>query len=119
MGEVDLGARAMAGERAMVSSLTRQHRLEDGELRLLGAHSSVTGAMTRVALGGQRLLVDCGMPQGLEAEDWHFDAAALDVDAVLLTHGHHDHIGSLPNLVDAGYDGPIYGTPATLQIAEI
>ncbi len=109
----------MYSHRTAVSSLTRQHRLEDGELTLLGAHASVTGAMTRIELGGWRVLVDCGVAQGLEAHDWRLDEAALDVDAVILTHGHHDHVGSLPALVEGGFRGPIYGTPATLQITKI
>ena len=97
---------------------TREHRLPDGELRLLGAWASVTGAMTRVELGGQRVLVDCGVAQGEEARGFQFDRAALDVDAVLLTHGHNDHVGSLPTLLEGGYRGPIYGTPATLHVVE-
>jgi metallo-beta-lactamase family protein len=114
---MDLGTHLTAGHRTPIWSLTRQHQLEDGELTLLGAHASVTGAMTRIELGNQRVLVDCGVPQGLSAEDWRFDEAALDVGAVFLTHAHNDHIGSLPTLIEGGYAGPIYGTPATLEVA--
>src|SRR5262245_25833730 len=116
---MDLGGERMSSGRAPIASLTRLHRLADGELRLLGAHSSVTGAMTRIELGGQRILVDCGVPQGAEAFEWQFDEAALDVDAVLLTHAHHDHVGSLPALIEKGYAGPVYGTPATIEIARV
>jgi metallo-beta-lactamase family protein len=116
---MDLGAAHTASGRTPIVSLTREHRLEDGQLVLLGAHASVTGAMTRVEMGGRRVLVDCGVAQGSEAFDWQLDAAALDVDAVLLTHGHHDHVGSLPEMIERGYRGPIYGTPATLEIAKI
>ena len=79
----------------------------------------MTGAMTRVETGGAALLVDCGVAQGREAEHWTFPEAARDVDAVLLTHGHNDHVGSLPVLLDGGFDRPILGTRATLEIAEI
>jgi metallo-beta-lactamase family protein len=106
-----------AAERIGIAALTRRHCLADGEVALLGAHASVTGAMTRVELGGQRLLVDCGKPQGAEAVDWELEASALDVDAVVLTHAHLDHIGALPALVERGFSGPIYGTAPTLAIA--
>lgn len=98
---------------------TPTHALKDGEAVLLGAVTSVTGAMTRLELGGKRLLVDCGIGQGLEARRWEFPDGARDVDAVVLTHGHLDHIGALPILLDRGYDGPILATKATLDIARI
>ena len=102
-----------------VVACTAVHPLADGEVRLLGAVDCVTGAMTRLELGGTRLLVDCGIGQGREARNWVFPEAARDVDGVVLTHGHHDHIGSLPHLLDGGYDKPIFATAATLDIARI
>ena len=102
-----------------ILACTPSHALPDGEVRLLGAVSCVTGAMTRVELGGAKLLVDCGIAQGREARDWVFPDAARDVDAVVLTHGHLDHIGSLPHLLDGGFDKPIFATAATLDIARI
>lgn len=102
-----------------IVACTAVHPLPDGEVRLLGAVECVTGAMSRVELGGTRLLVDCGIAQGREARDWVFPDAARDVDAVVLTHGHHDHIGSLPHLLEGGFDKPILATAATLDIARI
>ena len=64
------------------------------------------------------MLVDCGVAQGREARRWRFPDAARDADAVILTHGHNDHVGSLPALVGGGFDGPIYGTAVTLDIAD-
>ena len=98
---------------------TASHSLPDGEVRLLGAVSSVTGAMTRVDLGDARFLVDCGVAQGREARRWSFPDDALDVDAIVLTHGHNDHVGSLPEMWRRGFTGPVIGTAATLAIARI
>jgi metallo-beta-lactamase family protein len=98
---------------------TENHPLPDGEVRLLGAVRSVTGAMTRVDTGGTRLLVDCGVVQGREARNWVFPEAARDADALVLTHGHLDHVGSLPTLLDRGFDHPIYATAPTLEITAI
>lgn len=98
---------------------TEKHPLPDGEVHLLGAVRTVTGAMTRVQTGGAALLVDCGVAQGRDAPGWRFPDEARDVDAVLLTHGHQDHIGSLPALLDGGFDKPIFATRATLAIARI
>ena len=80
--------------------------------------------MTRVELGNRAFLVDCGVAQGPDlARGGHgmgdLPDAALDVDAVLLTHGHLDHIGNLPTLLERGFAGPILATRATLAIARI
>ncbi|MBI2395379.1 MAG: MBL fold metallo-hydrolase [Deltaproteobacteria bacterium] len=98
---------------------TETHPLPDGEVRLLGAVRCVTGAMTRVDTGDTRLLVDCGIVQGREARDWVFPEAAHDADALVLTHGHLDHVGSLPVLLDHGWDRPIFATAPTLEITAI
>jgi metallo-beta-lactamase family protein len=96
---------------------TEAHPLADGEVRLLGAARQVTGAMTRVEMGQKRVLVDCGVAQGREKLE--FPDAARDVDALVLTHGHLDHIGNVPTLVEGGFDKPIFATRATLAIAKI
>ena len=96
---------------------TVDHDLPDGSVTLLGAVRTVTGAMTRVDAGGRSLLVDCGIAQGRAAREWSFPDAAHDVHAVVLTHGHADHVGSVPVLLEAGFDRPILGTRATLDLA--
>ena len=105
-----------------VAACTEVHPLGDGdgEIRLLGAVRQVTGAMTHVAMGGARFLVDCGIAQGEgRSHQRTFPDLAREVDAVVLTHGHLDHIGNLPTLLDATFERPIYATAATLEIARI
>jgi len=98
---------------------TAVHRLPEGEVRLLGAADQVTGAMTMVDFGHARLLVDCGIAQGRAAKTWTFPEEARDADALVLTHGHLDHVGSLPTLFHYGWRGAVYGTAATLEIASV
>ncbi len=102
-----------------VVACEKTHALPDGELTLLGAWRTVTGAMSRVETAGARVLVDCGVPQGRDARDFHFPDAARDVDAVVLTHGHNDHVGSLPALLEGGFDAPIFATAATLAVTRL
>jgi metallo-beta-lactamase family protein len=89
----------------------------------LGAAGAVTGSKYLVELGARRVLVDCGLFQGLKRlreRNWQplpFDPHSLD--AVLLTHAHIDHSGYLPVLVRAGYQGPIYCTDATRRLLSL
>ncbi len=89
-------------------------------LFFFGAAQTVTGSMFGLETKNGRLLVDCGMFQGRRREarerNSHLPSWAVDADAVLLTHAHIDHSGILPKLVSAGYEGPIYTTPATRDL---
>ncbi len=91
------------------------------ELTCWGATCSVSGSMHLLQAAGRNILLDCGMFQGSWNESFQrnrqvpFDASALD--AVILSHAHLDHCGNLPSLVNAGYRGPIYCTPATRDLA--
>jgi metallo-beta-lactamase family protein len=93
------------------------------DLQFLGAAGCVTGSQFLLTVGGRRILVDCGMFQGSPEEvarnrlPFAFDAR--QIDAVLLTHAHLDHCGRLPALVKAGFDGPVFATHATVDLAEI
>ncbi len=93
------------------------------ELLSAGAAGTVTGSCHLLTIGGSQILVDCGVFQGPRAlerrnrEPFPFDPAGID--AVLLTHGHLDHVGRLPRLVAEGFRGPIYATNATRHITEV
>lgn len=88
-----------------------------------GAAQTVTGSQHLLQVNGRQILLDCGLFQGRRADTYTrnrqlpFNPAKLD--AVFLSHAHIDHSGNLPNLVKAGYRGPIYATPATAHLANI
>lgn len=89
----------------------------------LGGAGTVTGSKHLIEHDGVRLLVDCGLFQGpreLRQLNWkRFDVAPSAIDAVILTHAHLDHCGYLPRLVRDGFDGPIYTTAATHDVATL
>jgi metallo-beta-lactamase family protein len=88
-----------------------------------GAAHTVTGTQHLLEINGSKLLLDCGLYQGQRAEtyernlNFHFDPKS--VDAVILSHAHIDHAGNLPNLAKQGYEGPIYATHATVDLASL
>ena len=92
------------------------------QLNFLGAAGNVTGACYLLEAEGKRILVDCGMYQehSLKNRNWDdFPVPPNSLDCVLLTHAHLDHCGRLPRLVQQGFKGSIYCTPATADIARI
>ena len=97
--------------------------MKDITVQFLGAAGTVTGSKYLVETADKKILIDCGLFQGvkkLRLLNWDpmpFDAR--DIDCVLLTHGHLDHCGYLPRLVDLGFSKKILGTAPTLEIAEI
>ncbi len=97
--------------------------MAEASITFLGAAQRVTGSCALVRMGGQRVLVDCGMIQGGEdAEELNrapFGVNPGELDAVVLTHGHLDHSGRLPKLVADGFAGPIFAHPATAMLAEV
>lgn len=94
------------------------------KLSFYGAAQEVTGTLYLLETDdGCRMLVDCGIHQGSREEakknrePFPFDPKTID--AVFLTHGHMDHNGRVPLLVQRGFQGPIYCTSPTGEIAEI
>jgi metallo-beta-lactamase family protein len=96
---------------------------EHVNIHFLGAAGTVTGSKFLLEFPGKKILVDCGLFQGikkLRKLNWQqLPINAEDIDLVLLTHGHLDHTGFLPRLVKIGFKGEIWGTAPTLDIAEI
>ena len=90
------------------------------KLTFWGAAKTVTGSMHQVETGGKRFLLDCGLYQGRRQEAFErnrdFPFAGKDVEAVMLSHAHIDHSGNLPTLVRNGFEGPIYTSPATIDL---
>ncbi len=85
-----------------------------------GAARTVTGSKHLLEVGGHKILVDCGMFQGLkELRERNWQPLPMRVDAVILTHAHLDHCGLLPRLVQQGFHGRIFCTPATAELARI
>lgn len=93
------------------------------QIEFLGAAEEVTGSCYRIEAGGARFLIDCGMFQGgRDAERKNrntFDFDPRGIDFVLLSHAHIDHSGLLPRLVAQGFKGPVYATPATVDLAAV
>jgi metallo-beta-lactamase family protein len=93
------------------------------DITFLGATGTVTGSKYLVTSASSRILIDCGLFQGLKQlrlrnrEPLPFEASGIH--AVVLTHAHLDHSGFLPVLVRDGFRGPIYCTPATRDLCEI
>lgn len=92
-------------------------------LTFLGAARTVTGSKHLLQVGERRLLVDCGLFQGLKTlreRNWQaLPVKATAIEAVVLTHAHLDHCGYLPRLVSQGYKGRVFCTPGTAELARI
>jgi metallo-beta-lactamase family protein len=94
------------------------------KINLLGAAGGeVTGSAYLVQTDRAHVLVDCGLFQGskkLENSNRLPSRGPLQkLDAVVLTHAHLDHTGRLPLLTRFDYEGPIYATPATIEVADL
>ena len=93
------------------------------QLRFLGGTGTVTGSKYLVEHEGRRLLVDCGLFQGLKQlrlRNWSaLPIPAASIDAVVLTHAHIDHSGFVPRLVELGFRGRVYATPASVELCRL
>jgi metallo-beta-lactamase family protein len=92
-------------------------------LTFLGAAGTVTGSKHFIESGQTRLLMDCGLFQGLKSlrqRNWApCPVPAPSIAGVLLSHAHIDHSGALPRLGREGFKGPIYCTGGTAELLAI
>lgn len=92
-------------------------------LKFLGAAGTVTGSKHLLEVLGQRVLVDCGLFQGLKQlrlKNWQpLPVDPRSIDVVVLTHAHLDHTGFLPRLVKDGFRGRIVATRASVELTSI
>src|SRR4029077_19945057 len=95
----------------------------NAKLTFVGAAGTVTGSKHLLTIEGRHIFVDCGLFQGLvdvrALNDVPLPLPAAHIYAVVITHGHLDHIGYLPKLVHDGFSGPVYCTPPTQDLMSI
>jgi metallo-beta-lactamase family protein len=93
------------------------------QLTFYGAAQTVTGSKYLLESDGARILVDCGLFQGLKElrlKNWEpLPTDVSTIDAVVLTHAHLDHVGYLPRLVKDGFGNRVHCTEATLKLAQL
>jgi metallo-beta-lactamase family protein len=92
-------------------------------ITFLGATDTVTGSRFLVTSAQSKVLVDCGLFQGIKSirkKNWDpFPVDVKTIDSVILTHAHLDHCGYLPLLARQGYENPIFATHFTTELASV
>lgn len=91
-------------------------------LTFLGAAGTVTGSKTLLVYNDTKIMVDCGLFQGIKSlrkQNWDSLDSAIEVSDIILTHAHLDHCGYLPRLVKQGFNGAIHCTPITAKLVRI
>ncbi len=92
------------------------------KLSFFGAAKNVTGSRYLLETNNTKILIDCGMYQERDYRGRNWEPFPVDpstIDTVLLTHAHVDHCGFLPKLLKDGFNGDIFCTLATAEIAQI
>lgn len=96
---------------------------EPRSIRFLGAAGTVTGSKHLLSTNGLNILIDCGLFQGLkQLRELNWKQLPVDpanINIIILTHGHLDHVGYLPRMIKQGFKGDIYCTRPTADLAEI
>jgi metallo-beta-lactamase family protein len=91
------------------------------KITFCGGTGSVTGANFLLEVDDKKILVDCGLTQGIKlADDINWDPFLYDpkaIDILFITHAHVDHLGRVPKLIHEGFRGKIYSTKPTRSLA--
>ena len=97
--------------------------MSDVTITFLGATDTVTGSRFLVTSTQSKVLVDCGLFQGVKSirkKNWDpFPVDVKTIDSVVLTHAHLDHCGYLPLLARQGFENPIFATNYTAELASV
>lgn len=89
-------------------------------LTFIGADHEVTGSCHLLEAAGLKVLIDCGMEQGINVyENAEMPVSYSDIDYVLATHSHIDHVGMLPFIYAGGFRGQVMTSRATCDLCEI
>ena len=92
-------------------------------IQFFGATNDVTGSMHLVTVKNKKILLDCGLYQGKRKESYdrnkHLPFDPSTIDSLVLSHAHIDHSGNIPQLVKNGFEGNIYCTHATRDLAGV
>ncbi len=93
------------------------------KIKFCGAARAVTGSCHMVTFNNGKVLIDCGMRQGSDANTEYgvasFPFSPAEIDAVLVTHAHIDHTGLIPLLIKKGFKGKVFATGATVKLSTI
>ena len=93
------------------------------QLTFYGATGTVTGSRFVLEDSGKKLLIDCGLFQGIKSnrqKNWDpFPIPPSEIDSILLTHAHLDHSGYIPRFCNQGFQGKIHCTHATYDLCKI
>ena len=93
------------------------------KIKFLGAVGEVTGSKHLLECADCNILIDCGLHQGINAENKnrkiHSLIDGIHIDAIILTHAHLDHCGYLPRMYKDGFRGHIFCTPETKELIEV
>ncbi len=93
------------------------------KIKFIGATADVTGSMTLLETSQGKLLIDCGLYQGIDKivkrNLLPLPFIPTEIDAIILTHAHLDHSGYIPRLVKLGFRGNIYCTKPTMKLAKL